>query len=130
MLKIAVVPIDNRPICYDLIQDILSIDKNIQLYMPNISNASLHPQAMAFSKRARIVFSISGVTIPASSLHASSYNANPVSVFASFTLHFPKSFMKFTSLYTQQRKGTLLHSNRKPTEEIPCCGHTNYRKMG
>ena len=36
MIKIAVIPIDNRPICYDLINDILSIDNNIKLYMPNI----------------------------------------------------------------------------------------------
>jgi len=37
MFKIAVIPIDNRPICYDLIQDVLSIDKNIELFMPDIS---------------------------------------------------------------------------------------------
>lgn len=37
MLKIALIPIDNRPICYDLIEDVLSIDKNIQLFMPDIS---------------------------------------------------------------------------------------------
>lgn len=35
-MKIAVIPIDNRPICYDLIQDVLSIDKNIEIFMPNI----------------------------------------------------------------------------------------------
>jgi len=35
-MKIAVIPIDNRPICYDLIQDVLSIDKNIELFMPEI----------------------------------------------------------------------------------------------
>ena len=35
-MKIAVVPIDNRPICYDLIQDTLSIDENIELFMPKI----------------------------------------------------------------------------------------------
>ena len=33
-MNIAVIPIDNRPICYDLIKDILSIDKNIRLFMP------------------------------------------------------------------------------------------------
>jgi len=33
-MKIAVIPIDNRPICYDLIEDILSIDKNIELCLP------------------------------------------------------------------------------------------------
>lgn len=33
-MNIAVIPIDNRPICYDLIQDVFSIDKNINLFMP------------------------------------------------------------------------------------------------
>lgn len=37
MIKIAVVPIDNRPICYDLIKDVLSTDKNIELFMPKLS---------------------------------------------------------------------------------------------
>ena len=37
-MKIAVIPIDNRPICYDLIQDVLSIDKNIQLFMPELKD--------------------------------------------------------------------------------------------
>ncbi len=37
-MKIAVIPIDNRPICYDLIQDVLSIDKNIELFMPEIKH--------------------------------------------------------------------------------------------
>ena len=37
MLKIALIPIDNRPICYDLIQDILSIHNDIKLYLPDIS---------------------------------------------------------------------------------------------
>lgn len=37
MIRIAVIPIDNRPICYDLIQDILSIDNNIELLMPDLS---------------------------------------------------------------------------------------------
>ena len=37
-MKIAVIPIDNRPICYDLIDDILSIDKNIKLFMPEIKH--------------------------------------------------------------------------------------------
>ena len=32
-MKIAVIPIDNRPICYDLIQDVLSIDKNQDEYV-------------------------------------------------------------------------------------------------
>ncbi len=36
MIKIAVIPIDNRPICYDLIEDVLAINKNIKLYMPKI----------------------------------------------------------------------------------------------
>ena len=35
-MKIAVIPIDNRPICYDLIKDILSIDNNIELFLPDI----------------------------------------------------------------------------------------------
>ncbi len=38
MIKIALIPIDNRPICYDLIKDILAIDKNIKLYLPDISD--------------------------------------------------------------------------------------------
>jgi len=37
-MKIAVIPIDNRPICYDLIYDVLSIDKNIELFMPDIKS--------------------------------------------------------------------------------------------
>ncbi|MBQ8635714.1 DUF4127 family protein [bacterium] len=37
MVKIAVIPIDNRPICYDLIQDVIAIDENIELFMPDIS---------------------------------------------------------------------------------------------
>ena len=37
MISIAVIPIDNRPICYDLICDILSQDDNIKLFMPDIS---------------------------------------------------------------------------------------------
>ena len=36
-MKIAVVPIDNRPICYDLIKDILAIDKSIELFIPKLS---------------------------------------------------------------------------------------------
>lgn len=35
-MKIAIIPIDNRPICYDLIQDVLNIDSNIELFMPEI----------------------------------------------------------------------------------------------
>lgn len=35
-MKIALIPIDNRPICYDLVYDILSIDNDIELFMPNI----------------------------------------------------------------------------------------------
>ena len=34
MKKIALIPIDNRPICYTLVEDILAQDKNIKLYMP------------------------------------------------------------------------------------------------
>ena len=37
-MKIAVIPIDNRPICYDLIKDILAVDKNIELFMPDIKD--------------------------------------------------------------------------------------------
>ncbi len=37
MLKIALIPIDNRPICYDLAYDILSIDNNIKLFAPDLS---------------------------------------------------------------------------------------------
>ena len=37
-MKIAVIPIDNRPICYDLIQDVLAIDKNIQLFLPELKD--------------------------------------------------------------------------------------------
>ena len=35
--KIAIIPIDNRPICYDIVKDILSIDDNIKFFMPNIN---------------------------------------------------------------------------------------------
>lgn len=34
MKKIALIPIDNRPICYTLIKDILEQDNNIKLFMP------------------------------------------------------------------------------------------------
>ncbi len=34
MKKTAVIPIDNRPICYSLIKDILAQDKDIKLFMP------------------------------------------------------------------------------------------------
>ncbi len=37
MKKIALIPIDNRPICYTLVQDILAQDKNISLFMPERS---------------------------------------------------------------------------------------------
>lgn len=37
-MKIAVIPIDNRPICYDLIKDTLAIDKNIQLFLPELKD--------------------------------------------------------------------------------------------
>lgn len=36
MISIAVIPIDNRPVCYDLIYDTLSIDKNINVLFPPI----------------------------------------------------------------------------------------------
>ena len=34
MKKIALIPIDNRPICYSLVQDICDIDSEIKLFMP------------------------------------------------------------------------------------------------
>ena len=37
MQKIAVIPIDNRPICYDLIKDVLEIKKDIELFIPPIN---------------------------------------------------------------------------------------------
>lgn len=36
MINIAIIPIDNRPVCYDLIYDTLSIDKNINVLLPPI----------------------------------------------------------------------------------------------
>ena len=33
-MKIAVIPIDNRPVCYNLLKDIASIDENIELFLP------------------------------------------------------------------------------------------------
>ena len=35
-MKIAFIPIDNRPICYDIIKDILSINSKIELIMADI----------------------------------------------------------------------------------------------
>ena len=37
-MKIALIPIDNRPICYDLISDIIAIDKNIELFLPKLED--------------------------------------------------------------------------------------------
>ena len=37
-MKIAIIPIDNRPICYDLIEDVLSIKTDIQFFLPKISD--------------------------------------------------------------------------------------------
>ena len=34
MKKIALIPIDNRPICYTLIEQISAVNKNIKLYLP------------------------------------------------------------------------------------------------
>ena len=34
-MKICFVPIDNRPVCYSLVKDIVSIDDSIEIYMPN-----------------------------------------------------------------------------------------------
>ncbi len=36
-MKICVIPIDNRPVCYNLIEDIANIDKSIELYLPDRS---------------------------------------------------------------------------------------------
>ena len=33
-MKICFIPIDNRPVCYNLAQEIAKIDKNITLYIP------------------------------------------------------------------------------------------------
>ena len=33
-MKICIIPIDNRPVCYNLIQDIANIDENIELFLP------------------------------------------------------------------------------------------------
>ena len=33
-MKICFIPIDNRPVCYTLAQDICAIDKNIELLLP------------------------------------------------------------------------------------------------
>lgn len=33
-MKIALIPIDNRPVCYSLIKQIAEIDKNLQLFLP------------------------------------------------------------------------------------------------
>ena len=38
MKKIALIPIDNRPICYDLVKDTLSIDENIKLFLPELKD--------------------------------------------------------------------------------------------
>ena len=37
MKKIALIPIDNRPICYTLVEDILAQDSSIELFMPDRS---------------------------------------------------------------------------------------------
>ena len=36
MINIIVIPIDNRPVCYDLIRDTLSVDKNVNVLLPPI----------------------------------------------------------------------------------------------
>lgn len=33
-MKLCVIPIDNRPVCYNLIKDIIRIDKDIELFIP------------------------------------------------------------------------------------------------
>jgi hypothetical protein len=35
MKKIALIPIDNRPVCYTLVEQIANIDKDIKLFMPD-----------------------------------------------------------------------------------------------
>ena len=35
-MNIAFVPIDNRPVCYDLVKDIISIDKSLNIFLPPI----------------------------------------------------------------------------------------------
>ena len=37
MKKIALIPIDNRPVCYKLIKQIIGLSKEHQLFMPDIS---------------------------------------------------------------------------------------------
>lgn len=34
-MRIAVIPIDNRPVCYNLLKEIVGIDKSIELFMPD-----------------------------------------------------------------------------------------------
>ena len=34
MKKIALIPIDNRPICYTLVEQICTINEDIKLYLP------------------------------------------------------------------------------------------------
>ncbi|MDO5307041.1 MAG: DUF4127 family protein [bacterium] len=34
-MKISLLPIDNRPVCYNLVKDIASIDNSIELFLPN-----------------------------------------------------------------------------------------------
>ena len=33
-MKICFIPIDNRPVCYNLAKDICAVDKNIELFIP------------------------------------------------------------------------------------------------
>ena len=33
-MRICFIPIDNRPVCYNLAQDICAIDETIELYIP------------------------------------------------------------------------------------------------
>lgn len=35
-IKIGFIPIDNRPICYDIVEDIVKINSSIELFMPDI----------------------------------------------------------------------------------------------
>ena len=34
-MKICLIPIDDRPVCYNLVKDIVSIDDDIELFLPD-----------------------------------------------------------------------------------------------
>ena len=33
-MKICFIPIDNRPVCYNLVKDIAAIDEDIEIFIP------------------------------------------------------------------------------------------------